>query len=61
MILTKDKDLPYGMWNARVGNSHFRKGLVDEWKTASTPDQIRWMTKKINPEAIEFFNWERYI
>ncbi len=57
--IPKDKDLPSNMWNGKISNSHFRKGLLDEWKTACTPEQIKWMTKKINPEAMEFFEWDR--
>ena len=52
-------DLPKGMFKKHISNSHFRKGLLDEWKTACTSEQIKWMTKKINPEAMEFFGWDR--
>ena len=45
-------DLPEGIFKKHVGNSHFRKGLLDEWKTACTPEQIKWMTNQINPELM---------
>ena len=52
-------DLPKAMFKKNIGNSHFRKGLLDEWKTACTPEQIKWMTNQINPELMEYFSWER--
>jgi len=40
-------------------NSHWRRGLKDEWREVCTKDQIKWMTDQIHPRTLEFFKWDK--
>ena len=55
----KSKDFPKQMWAKNYGNSHFRRGLLDEWKEACSPRQIDYMNELISPNCYENFNWEK--
>jgi hypothetical protein len=54
------------LWGKKVRNvelppkdmsSHFRKGSIDEWRSALTPKQIEDTTALISPRAKEMFGW----
>ena len=42
-----------------AANSHFRKGLIDEWREVCTKEQIKWMTDQLHPRTMEYFGWEK--
>lgn len=42
----------------KEGAFHFRRGLVDEWKTVFTPSQIKMTSKQISDKILRRFNWE---
>ncbi|MDB4651315.1 hypothetical protein OAE26_01910 [Synechococcus sp. AH-551-E05] len=54
------RDVPRGFFDPSQGNTHWRKGLPDEWKTACTTDQIEWMNSFIDDKVFDFFGWERF-
>ena len=52
-------EVPVNFFDPKSKNSHFRKGLKDEWREACTRDQLKWMREQIHPVAFDFFEWER--
>lgn len=46
--------------HAKTEESHFRKGLIDEWKEAFTEIQLQRMSEIIPPKLLEMFGWELY-
>ena len=56
--LPKDKDLPQDFCDPKAGNTHWRKGLPDEWKTTCSPTQIEWMNSLMNEEVFSYFGWD---
>lgn len=51
--------VPSDFCDPSATNSHFRKGLTEEWRDVCTEEQIDWMTKQIHPSTLEFFNWAK--
>ena len=51
--------VPRYFYDPSIGNSHFRKGLTEEWREVCTKDQIEWMTKQIHPGVLESFGWAK--
>jgi len=43
---------------AKTEETHFRKGEIDEWKSALTPQQIQRVNEIIPAELLARFNWE---
>ena len=52
-------EVPRDFYDPSATNSHFRKGLTEEWREVCTKDQIEWMTKQIHPRTLEFFGWAK--
>ena len=51
--------VPSDFFDPKVGNTHWRRGLKDEWREVCTKEQIKWMTDQIHPQTLEFFKWDK--
>jgi hypothetical protein len=56
-------DIPWSYWQGKnlrkASNVRFRKGSVDEWRSAFTREQIDRINAKIPDEFFDAFGWER--
>ena len=57
--IPNSKELPKGFWDKTKQNNHFRRGLLDEWKEACNPRQIKFMSELISDDCYKYFNWEK--
>lgn len=48
----------HSLINGKYGKSHFRKGLIDEWKTVFSPEQIKFCNEHMSKLNLQNYNYE---
>ncbi|HDN26564.1 MAG TPA: hypothetical protein ENG03_05625 [Thioploca sp.] len=52
-----DKSFTYKVKTLRVGERHFRKGMVDEWRQVFSPEQAVKASQMIPERLFKKFKW----